>query len=78
MSGGSPWSTAFWGALHVAVGGTDVHAASFHVCSLQPLAHYCLHRLTVSPLTQAYTAVWWNEDVKFSKPFPGVREVRVK
>jgi len=27
---------------------------------------------------EAYTAVWWNEDVKFSKPFPGVREVRVK
>ena len=41
---------AFWGALHVAVGGTDVHAASFHVCSLQPLAHYCLHCLTVWPL----------------------------
>ena len=77
MSGGSPWSTAFWGALHVAVGGTDVHAASFHVCSLQPLIGTRLHGFSW-PLTQAYTAVWWNEDVKFSKPFPGVREVRVK
>ncbi len=75
MSGGSPWRPFGVRCMWPWVGPI---ARCVVPCLLIAAIGTLLSALPHCVATQAYTAVWWNEDVKFSKPFPGVREVRVK